>query len=85
MEIFLHKDFKKKFFKLPKKTHDQFRDRYYIFVNDHFDSILNNHPLKGPYAGYRSITINGNIRALYKIKDTMVVFSHIGSHNELYS
>ncbi len=41
--------------------------------------------MQGKFAGYWSININGNIRALYLIEaDTIIIFALIGTHSELY-
>ncbi len=41
--------------------------------------------LHGPFEGYWSINISGNIRAIYKADDNNeIVFIRIGTHSELY-
>lgn len=77
--------FKKQYKKLPKKFQSQFDERLQLFLNDPIDPKLRVHPLKGKYAGYWSMSVNGDIRALYIIKDeTLIIFALIGSHSELY-
>jgi len=77
--------FKKQYNKLPKKFQDQFDERLNLFLTDPIDPRLRIHPLKGKYAGYWSMNINGDIRALYIIQDeTLIIFALIGSHSELY-
>lgn len=81
-----HKNFKKSFSKLSAKTQDEFRRRMELFAIDQFDRQLNNHPLKGKYAGYRSINIGGDLRAAYKrINSEIYFFVEIGTHSGLYS
>lgn len=77
--------FKKQYKKLPKKFQDQFDERLQLFVADPTDPRLRIHPLKGAYAGYWSMSINGDIRALYvKQGNEIIIFALIGTHSELY-
>jgi addiction module RelE/StbE family toxin len=77
--------FKKQYKKLPPKFQDQFGERLQLFLTDSTAPQLRNHPLKGKFAGYWSININGDIRALYRVDgDTVIIFALIGSHSELY-
>ena len=49
------------------------------------DPKLKVHPLKGKYAGYWSMSISGDIRALYVSEgETIVIFALIGTHSQLY-
>lgn len=86
MEIILSKNFLKKYNKLRTSEKKRFKERRSIFLKNLYDPILNNHALHGKYKGYRSISIAGNIRVIYKFldKDT-VIFSEIGTHSKLYS
>ena len=77
--------FKKQYKKLPQKFQLQFDERLNLFLTDSIDPRLRIHPLKGKYAGYWSMNINGDIRALYIVQDeTLIIFALIGSHSELY-
>ena len=77
--------FKKQYKKLPEKFQMQFDERLRIFVSDPTDPKLRVHPLKGHFAGYWSMNVSGDIRALYLQKgDTLIIFALIGSHSELY-
>lgn len=62
------------------------KERRNIFLKNPYDPILNNHALHGKYMCYRSMSITGNIRIVYKLfdKDT-VLFAEIGTHSKLYS
>lgn len=86
MKITLSKNFLKKYDRLRVGEKRKFKERRSIFLNDSKNPILNNHALHGKYIGYRSISITGNIRVIYKFlsKDT-VIFSEIGTHSKLYS
>lgn len=86
MTIYFHKNFEKSYKKLKGADRKKIKDRLGVFINDPFDSQLNNHPLKGKYEDYRSINISGDLRAIYKyINDDECVFAEIGTHSELYS
>lgn len=77
--------FKKQYKKLPKKFQVHFDDRLKLFLIDPTLPELRVHPLKGNYAGYWSMNVNGDIRALYIIQGgTIIIFALIGSHSELY-
>ena len=86
MKIIFHQSFNKSYLKLREKEKIKFKERVAIFLEDKFNPILNNHPLKGKYSGYRSINIGGDIRAIYKtLSEEVCLFVDIGSHNRLYS
>lgn len=77
--------FKKQYKKLPEKMQIQFDDRVRLFATDPTLPMLRVHPLKGKYAGYWSMSVSGDIRALYLIEgDTAVIFALIGTHSQLY-
>jgi len=85
MIIRYEKGFKKQFKKLPAKYQEQFYERLKIFVADPSNPALRVHPLKGQFAGYWSMNVNGDIRALYLLEgETLIIFALIGSHSELY-
>lgn len=85
MIIRFHRNFKKQYNKLKTGERSKLKERLEIFLVDTFNPILNNHPLKGKYAGYRSINISGDLRAIYKpdAKD-IAIFVAIDSHSNLY-
>lgn len=77
--------FKKQYKKLPAKIKAQFDERVLLFSVDPTLPVLRVHPLKGKFAGYWSMNVSGDIRALYILRgDTLVVFALIGSHSQLY-
>ena len=79
------KSFQKQYNKLPPKVQKQFKLRIKVFLVDQSDPRLSLHPLKGKYQGYWSINITGDVRALFQWQgDQLIVFTFIGSHNELY-
>jgi addiction module RelE/StbE family toxin len=85
MSIRFHRNFEKQYRKLKNKEKKKFKQNTDIFLKDEFNPILNNHPLKGKYKGYRSFNVTGDIRAIYKqeIKGR-VIFVAINKHSNLY-
>lgn len=84
MTIKYHKDFTKAYKKLPSNVKDKLKARLILFEQDEFNSLLNNHSLKGKYLGIRSINITGDLRALYQKGGHIVIFVSIDSHSNLY-
>ena len=79
------KSFEKQFKKLPTMTKQKFYDRLKLFEQNPYHPLLQNHGLRGSYLGYRSISIGGDMRALYTMKDDqIVIFAFIDSHSQLY-
>ncbi len=85
MEIIFHKNFYKDLKSLDSRSRAKAIDRIEFFAMDKFNTILNNHALKGEYEGYRSINISGDIRAIYKeVEKDTAIFIAIGTHSNLY-
>lgn len=85
MVIQTTKAFDKQYVKLNNKVQIAFKSRVEVFKEDPFDAKLRNHALKGKYLGYRSINVNGDVRALYTIRgDTVTIFGFIGTRSQLY-
>lgn len=81
MKIYFHKNFEKRVQKLKRGERKKLKKRTRIFLDDEFDPLLNNQPLKGKYKGYRSINVTGDLRAIYKrISSHKAIFVEIGSH-----
>lgn len=86
MKIVFHRNFEKQYSKLRPNEKKRFKQRRVVFLIDPYDSILNNHPLRGRYKGYRSINVGGDIRVIYTlIKDDIAYFVAIDTHSNLYS
>lgn len=79
------KGFVKQFKKLRPAQKDRFYERLELFKQNPHDRRLRDHALKGKFNGYRSIDIEGDLRALYYTEgDRIVIFAFIGSHSQLY-
>jgi len=84
MQIVFHGAFKKKFKKLSLKVQNRFYDRLFVFENDKFNPVLNNHNVEKRFPDCRSINITGDYRAIFKEKGNVCTFVNIGTHSELY-
>ena len=85
MEVKFHRSFLKLYEKLPAKVQRRFEERLLVFQKDPFDESLHNHPLHGPWAGFRSINVTGDYRSIYESLDGKVAtFYAIGTHSKLY-
>ena len=84
MEIKFHKNFKKRFKKIPPKIQEQFYERLDLFLQDKFDKMLNNHSVDSAFPDCRSINVSGDYRAIFKDQKETVIFITIGTHAELY-
>jgi addiction module RelE/StbE family toxin len=86
MQIKFSKKFEKQLVKQPQKIRTQFNNRLELWKRDRSNAQLRDHRLSGKYTGYRSINVNGDIRALYYEKgDVIIIFAFIGSHSQLYN
>lgn len=85
MQVDFTRQFWKQYDKLPEKFRQQFDDRLKQFVTDPTAPHLRIHALKGKYAGYWSMNVNGDLRALYlKHGNEIIIFALIGTHSQLY-
>jgi len=84
--IILHKNFVKKYKRLSQAERKRFSERRDIFMINPFETVLNNHPLKGKYKGYRSIDITTDLRVIFEmVEENVAYFITIDSHSNLYS
>lgn len=85
MNAKFHKAFAKQLGKHPNKTQASFQNRLSLFLSDPFNPMLSNHALTGRWAGYRSINISGDLRAVYQLIDQQTAFFvAFGRHSQLY-
>ena len=72
----------------PHEIRVAFRESLTLFIEDPSNSHLRNHPLQKKLAGYKSINITEDWRALFKEAQTgkqkIITFHKIGTHEELY-
>lgn len=85
MNIIFHKRFDKLAGKLPPKIKPKMVERITLFSKDPLAQVLRNHALNTPYRGSFSIDITGDYRAIYYLIDEQTaMFTHIGTHSQLY-
>ncbi len=88
MKIQYDPDFLKKLRKVNVRIRKSFESQIRIFLEDSHNPQLNNHPLREPYLGFRSIDITADYRAFYEEisggEETVAYFSALGTHDELY-
>ncbi len=85
MKLVFHRDFVKAYRKLKPAEKTRLRERLRQFSADPYSPVLHNHPLTGKYCGYRSISIGGDLRAIYKyLPGEVCIFVTIGTHHQLY-
>jgi len=88
MNVKLDPDLLNKLKKLDVRIRKSFKERIAIFAKNPYDPQLNNHSLRKPYQGLRSIDITNDYRALYeeiKIEDENIAyFIILGTHEKLY-
>lgn len=84
MEVILHKNFIKKFKKLPDKIKNKFQEKLKILLESPFSNLLNNHRVGSVFPNCRSINITGDYRAIFYEENKVIIFITIGTHSELY-
>ena len=86
MTIIYSKRFKKQFKKLRSGGKKKFEERVNIFIENTSVSLLNDHALHGKLSHYRSFSITGDIRVLYKqVEKNVVMFIDIDTHSNFYA
>jgi len=85
MNVVFHKRFDKMASKLSSKVKEKMVERITRFSKDPLDYVLRNHALNTPYKGSYSIDVIGDYRAIYYlVDDETAMFTHIGTHSQLY-
>ena len=89
MKIQLSSYFHKKLKKEDIRIQKSFKEALRIFILNPLDPQLDNHRLKDPWKGCRSIDITADYRAIYEEinedNDVIAHFITIGTHQELYA
>lgn len=85
----MHIDYAHRFIKQlkksPKSVQRAFGERLELFLTKANHPLLHNHSLKGEYAGYRSLNVTGDWRAIFQeINGSTTYFIMIGTHSQLY-
>jgi len=88
MRVQYDHDFLDKLKRVNVRIHKSFDERIELFKQNPNNPQLNNHALREPYEGFRSIDITNDYRAVYEEvpsgNETVAYFSLLGTHKELY-
>lgn len=85
MIIGFHRSFGKQFKQLSASQQEKVKKALIHFQQDPHRPLLRNHPLKGEWARYRSISAGGDLRIHYRIlKEDKALCVAVGTHNQLY-
>lgn len=86
MKIIYHRNFERKFKKLPAELKEKTIKTIDKFSKNAFDKSLKNHPLKGLLLGKRAISVTGDLRIIFEQLDghVVVLMLDIGTHNQVY-
>ena len=80
--------FRKQYLKADKKIKTAFEGTLELFLEDPKHSSLRDHALEEKFAGYRSIDVTGDWRAVFKEKmlgkRKVTTFHMLGTHKDLY-
>lgn len=85
MEVYFHRNFKKRYKTVPVKIRKQFEKRLELFLENVYEPLLNIHPLTGDRNGEWSMNVTGDWRAIYIIVDDhSYMFIDLDTHSNLY-
>jgi addiction module RelE/StbE family toxin len=76
--------FDKQIARAPAEIKLAFHEVYYLFSENPTHPALRNHLLTGKYAGFRSIDVTEDWRALYREEPERLLFMELGTHEALY-
>lgn len=76
--------FRMQYKKADKRIKKSFDQKLAIFTKNPMDIQLNNHLLRKPYEGQRSINTTSDWRAIYKTEKNIIYFTAFGTHKKLY-
>lgn len=86
MKIEFKKSFAKQYQKLLLKKQKKVDIALAKFQRNPFDPVLKNHRLNGEYANQRAISVSGDLRVIFEVKDgyALVIMFQVGTHSEIY-
>jgi len=62
----------------------KFEERTRLFSANPTYPLLHDHHLQGKHIEFRSFSITGDIRVIYKLHENIAYFVDIGTHNQVY-
>ena len=84
-KVLFSKKFNKQHKKLSPAIQSRFAAQLVLWTREPVNPKINHHVLTGELAGFHSINVGGDLRALYREHDDgTVVFERIGTHSQLY-
>lgn len=85
MKADFQRSFDEQFKKLTSKQKIKVKQTLVLFLGNPEHPTLRNHPLKGEWSRFRSISAGGDLRLHYRtVDDETVLFVAVGSHSQLY-
>lgn len=85
MKVRYQKSFTEHFTKLSKSQKLLVKEAIELFIEDPIHESLRNHPLRGAWSSYRSISADDDLRLHYReLSKDRVLFVAVGSHKQLY-
>ena len=88
MEIQYKRRFRNQYRNADKEIKAAFAHTLELFVEDPHHASLRKHPLTGRFAGYRSIDVTGDWRAIFTVsvvgERRVAIFHLLGTHDTLY-
>ena len=85
MKVRYQKSFTEQFTELSKSQKLLAKEAIELFIEDHMHDSLRNHPLRGTWASYRSISADVDLRLHYRvISEDISLFVAVGTHDQLY-
>jgi addiction module RelE/StbE family toxin len=76
--------FNKQLTAAPREIRVAFLETLQLYRDDPDHPSLRNHALKDKYAGFRSVDVTGDWRALYRRERERIIFVELGTHDQLY-
>ncbi len=69
-----------------KALESKFNERVSLFLIDRINPVLCDHQLKGKMKQFRSFSIKGDCRVIYRVIQDEVIFLSVdvGTHNQVY-
>lgn len=86
-EITYTKTFSKNYKKITRSNPNlkiRIEKRISLFIKNKTHPTLRNHQLKGVMKDYRAFSITGDVRILFKEYEDLIIFTDIGTHNQVY-
>lgn len=83
---FLHSSqFRKSVRRRPRWIQELVLERLDLFMHDHTNPLLGDHPLSGSLQGTRSFSVSGDLRVHYEyVSEETINLIGFGTHAELY-